>query len=276
MQVLGLCRFSFPALGDFQIEHDTVEERRRYLYDPARLEERFRLFEAVTLPGFRAQTDEDFELLIVVGDCLPKAASDRLNDLVAPVKQIRIIQKPVDPNQKHRQAMKQVLQAARLEPGSPCLQFRHDDDDAVAVDFIERLRLAAKDGEALIAKNETIGIDFTNGYLAEFGAQGVRAAPVYKSLLGVGLGMYIAGDCSHTIISFAHNRIGRFMPVISYPDASMWVRSLNQFNDSRRAEKQKSQLTPLTAEMQRDFMTRFAIDPVITRRIHAVTARGTV
>ncbi len=269
MQVIGLCRFSFPALGDFQIEHDTVEARRRHLYNPGRLEERFRLFETVTLPSFRAQTDEDFQLLIAVGECLPKAAFDRLNDLTASIRQVQIVQRRVDPDQKHRQAMKRILQEARSDQDRPCLQFRHDDDDAVAVDFIERLRSAADDGQELIAKNQAIGIDFNNGYLASFGPDGIRAAQVYKPLLGVGLGMLIGGGCDHTIISFTHNRIGRFMPVISYPDAPMWVRSLNQFNDSRRAEKQKSQLKPMTPDTRDVFLTRFAIDTDTARRVHS-------
>jgi hypothetical protein len=27
MQVIGLCRFSYPAIGGFQVEHETLEER---------------------------------------------------------------------------------------------------------------------------------------------------------------------------------------------------------------------------------------------------------
>ena len=70
MQTIGLCRFSYPAISGFQIEHDTIEERRDYLYAPKRLNERFHLFETLTLPGLRAQTDQEFDFVIVVGDCL--------------------------------------------------------------------------------------------------------------------------------------------------------------------------------------------------------------
>ena len=67
MQVLGLCRFSYPALGGFQVGHDSTADRIAYLYDPARLEERFRLFETVALPCLMAQTDPDFEMIVLVG-----------------------------------------------------------------------------------------------------------------------------------------------------------------------------------------------------------------
>ena len=50
MQVIGLCRFSYPGIGGFQIEHDSLEDRIAFLYAPERLEERFRFFECFTLP----------------------------------------------------------------------------------------------------------------------------------------------------------------------------------------------------------------------------------
>jgi hypothetical protein len=53
MQVIGLCRFSYPALGGFQVLHDTTEDRMAYLWSKERLEERFRLLETVALPCLR-------------------------------------------------------------------------------------------------------------------------------------------------------------------------------------------------------------------------------
>ena len=34
MRVIGICRFSYPALGGFKRMHETVEEREAYLYAP--------------------------------------------------------------------------------------------------------------------------------------------------------------------------------------------------------------------------------------------------
>ena len=80
MQVIGLCRFSYPALGGFQVEHETVEDRIAFLYAEHRLEERFRLMETVALPCIRHQTDPDFELIIVIGDQLPARHRRRLHE----------------------------------------------------------------------------------------------------------------------------------------------------------------------------------------------------
>ncbi|MDA7965519.1 putative rhamnosyl transferase [Ruegeria sp.] len=256
MQVIGLCRFSYPAVGGFQIEHDTVGDRRRYLYAPDRLEERFRLFETLTLPGLQAQTDEDFDFVIVIGDCLPKAALDRLHDLTSGMPQVRIIaQAPGE----HRTVMKRILNTARRDTAQPCLQFRLDDDDAVAVNFVEHLRRAKQDCGGLFEANKTVAIDFNHGFLAEVNAEGMRALPQYRSLVSAGLGMYVQGGCDLTIMNFAHQRMGHFMPVISYPDEPMWIRSLNGFNDSPNAHKQRHKLAPLDDDQRAIFAQRFAL-----------------
>ncbi|WP_298853848.1 putative rhamnosyl transferase [uncultured Ruegeria sp.] len=266
MQVIGLCRFSYPAIGGFQAGYETIENRRQFLYAPDRLEERFRLFEAITLPCVRAQTDGDFELLVLTGTCLPKSCADRLHDLTAGIKQIRIIKKePAD----HKQIMREVLNSARTDPNQPCLQFRHDDDDAVSVDFIEGLRSAVQDNAGLIQKSESVAIDFNRGYIARCDAQGIHAAQVYRSLLGVGLGMIVQGGSTRTIFDRLHNRLARFMPMINYPDAPMWVRTLNGFNDSDHAQNDTTELLPLTAELDYEFQVRFSIDPDEIKAVYA-------
>ncbi|MEM1007113.1 MAG: glycosyltransferase, partial [Pseudomonadota bacterium] len=70
-------------------------------------------------------------------------------------------------------------------------------------------------------------------------------------------------------MSFTHHRIGRFMPVVSYPDAPMWVRSLNGFNDSRGARNNTKELAPLTAQQEGEFIARFAIDHNRVRQSHS-------
>ena len=79
MQVTGLCRFSYPAEGGFQVEHGSAEARMAYLYAPARMEARLRQFETICLPGLRAQTDPDFTLLVLIGDTLPARYRNRLS-----------------------------------------------------------------------------------------------------------------------------------------------------------------------------------------------------
>ncbi|NOD32908.1 MULTISPECIES: putative rhamnosyl transferase [unclassified Ruegeria] len=266
MQVLGLCRFSYPAIGGFQTMHASVEERRQFLYRHDRLEERFRLFETIALPGLRQQTDQDFHLRIVIGECLPKPAFDRLNDLTADLKQVQIVARSPG---RHRKVMQEVLNAARQSLDAPCLQFRHDDDDAVAVDFVERLRGTAVDCAALLQSRTMVAIDFNCGYLARANAQGIQAIRVHRPLMTAGLGMFVQGGNRKSIMNFAHNRMNRAMPVVTRPDGPMWVRGLNRFNDSPRTRSTNADLSPLSPPQKAEFLSRFAIDQTYVRQVHA-------
>ena len=264
MQIIGLCRFSYPAYGGFQVEHETIEERIAFLYGEQRMEERFQLMESVALPCLKEQTDQDFELIIVIGDSLPKHHSDRLHDLCAGIPQIRI---HTEPPRKQRAVMKEILNAARRDPSQPCLQFRHDDDDAVSVDFIERLRTTASDCSGLVAKNRTVAFDFNRGYVAEVGANGIAATEIHRPYYVASMGMYVEGDCHLTIMNFAHEKIHRFMPTVTITDAPMFVRTHNGFNDSRQKPVKDIPVEALTLEQEGEFFARFAMDSDHIRRV---------
>lgn len=266
MQVIGLCRFSYPAEGGFQVKHDSIADRIAYLYDTARLEDRFRHFETLCLPGLKAQTDPDFTVVILTGDSLPGWARDRLTDLCRGFPQAQIVQQPPMP---HRKVCNMVLNDARVH-GAPCLQFRHDDDDAVAVDFVERLRAAARDAAPLIARERHVAIDFNRGFVAEPGPDGIHACETVHPFWGVALAMAVNTGVRQTLMNFAHTKMARFMPSLSYTDSAMYVRGHNRFNDSRQGDKVKTEkLLPLGPEAERLFTDRFAIDSDQVRRAFA-------
>lgn len=267
MQVIGLMRFSYLGQGGFQVEHESLAARRAYLYAPARLDERFRTLEALALPAFRAQTDPDFDLIVVVGADFPQGALARLEAALADIPQARIRQYKPGP---HRKVMAQALNDARRDPGAPCLQFRHDDDDAVAVDFVERLRQAARDSAGLVARNRMVGIDFNRGFVARADAQGVHAEASFKPYWGVALGMAVAPGVRHTIMNFGHNRLPRFMPTLTFTDSDMYVRGHNEHNDSRQSGAvSRSKLEPLTDTLKAHFRARFAIDADHVQQVFA-------
>lgn len=258
MQAIGLCRFSYPALGGFQIQHETTKDRIAFLYAEARLEERFRLFEHVALPCMKAQTNDDWEMVIVIGDSLPKNHVDRLHDIVSGVRQISV---QVHAPRPQREIMKEILNGARKDPSMPCLQFRYDDDDAVAIDFIARLREAAEDCASLNAKHPVVAYDWTSGYAAQFSETGIRAKQMQYKQYVAALGVHIKGGSKFTIMNFAHTKLDQFMPVVSFADAPMWIESHNGFNDSQGSQKRHIPFQPITKDEARMFKARFAIDP---------------
>jgi len=266
MQVIGLCRFSYPALGGFQVEHDSIDDRRAYLYAPKRMEERLRTFETIALPGLKAQTDQNFDFLIVVGTCLPAPYRAQLEAMIADMPQARIV---AEEPARHRPVMKRIINRHLREGAElPSLQFRHDDDDAVAVNFVESFRETAQDCAGLLAKNATVGIDFNRGFSAQPTASGMLSSPTLLNYYGVALGMAVAPWAEQTIMNFSHNKINQSMPTVTYTDEDMFVRGHNDFNDSRqKANVRRVNLTPLDKEGEAHFKTRFAIDSDQVRRV---------
>ena len=266
MHVIGFCRFSYPAEGGFQVEHASVEARMAYLYAPERMEERFRHFETICLPGLKAQTDGDFTFLILVGEAMPERWMHRLLALVEGFPQAVVV--PRDPG-PHRQVCQEVLNAAR-NMSQPCLQFRHDDDDAVAVDFVATLREAARDCAALTAKHRLVGFDWNRGYIGRPDAEGLRAEETVTPYWGVAQAMAVQAGARQSIMNFGHAKINQFMPTVTFTDSAMYVRGHNDHNDSRQKKHVKPVTLPrLDPAGEALFRTRFAIDADHVRRVFA-------
>lgn len=266
MQVIGLCRFSYPALGGFQVEHETIAEREAFLYDPQRLEERFRMFEALTLPPLRSQSDPDFTFAVVIGTSFPTAQRARLEALLADLPQAVIIERPP---KRHRPVMKEILQELRDPHGQPSLQFRMDDDDAVSIRFVERLRETANQLGTVISNNRYVGIDFNQGYVGRIDAKGLRAKPCVETLWTPALAMAVSPHASRGIMNFSHAKLTRVMPVLSVTGEDMYIRGHNDYNDSR----QKAGIRPVrvprvTDEEAQHFKQVFNIDQDHIRALH--------
>lgn len=266
MQVIGICRFSYPALGGFQVEHDSVKEREAFLYDPVRMEERFGTFETLTLPPLRAQTDRDFTFAVVVGTSLPPPYRERLEALLADIPQARIIAR--DPG-RHRPVMKQIANALRDDRKAHSLQFRMDDDDAVGVRFVQRLREVAGDISGLIRTNRYVGIDFNQGFTVRVDADGIHARPSVENLWTPALAIAVSPHASRGILNFSHAKLSRIMPVVSITGEDMYIRGHNEFNDSRQKEGIKpARLARIDAETATHLKRVFNIDEDHVRDVH--------
>ena len=265
MQVIGLCRFSYPGIGGFQAEHDTLEARMAYLYAPTRMEERFRTLETITLPPLRAQSDGDFTLLIVVGDSLPAPYHDRLMALVDDMPQV-VVQAHA-PGQ-HRQVMQAAINSVRVAARDPCLQFRMDDDDAVAVTYVQRLREAAQDVRKLSRKHRHLAIDFNQGFIVRPGPDGLAAQATRLPYTTAALAMMLKPSVKLSVMNFAHSKMAQNMPTVTFTGEDMLIRGHNDFNDSRqKANITKVDLQPLDAAGEAHFRATYNIDADHVRRV---------
>lgn len=265
MQVIGICRFSYPSIGGFQVDFPTIEERIAYLYNPARMAERFATFETFTLPALRAQTDADFQFIVVIGDQLPQPYRDRLEALLADIPQAAL---QAYPPKAHRPVMKQIINSVRRFDDEPSLQFRMDDDDAVAVNFVERLRAVATDLRAFSARHNILAIDFNQGYIARPGPEGIDATPTKTAYQTAALALMTKPQVKLSIMNFSHVKMPLNMPTVTMTGEDMLVRGHNATNDSRQGARTKEvKLSPLTPTEEAHFKTTFNIDADHVRRL---------
>lgn len=266
MQVIGLCRFSYPGIGGFQVDHPTLEERIAYLYAPERMEERFRTFETITLPSLRAQTDGDFTLLVVIGDSLPAPYRARLEALLAGLPQAVLQAHAPGP---HRKVMQAAINSVRRDTGAPCLQFRMDDDDAVAVGYVEKLRAAAADLAGFARRHRHVAIDFNQGYLVRPGPQGLAAAPSQAPYTTAGLALMFQPGVRLSVMNFAHHKVAQTMPTVTFTGEDMMLRGHNDYNDSRQKPGVKPvRLRPLDPAGEAHFRATYNIDADHVRAVY--------
>ncbi len=256
IRAVGICRFSFPALGGFQTLHDTVEERETYLYAPERIENRFRHFEALTLPSISAQTDPRFTLLIVIGKSLPQQHKDRLHDLTTQIPQIKIVES--DP-MRHRIAMQRVIQTELRGHDDLSLQFRLDDDDAVGINFIHSIRRTTRLATKLHRNWNNMVLEYSSGYTVRLTQDGILAQKAETPFLSCGMAVLFRPDSSKTVMNYGHHKLHHTMPTLIDPQMDMYLRAVHDNNDSKANQKAKS-LAPLDEAGQILFKERFNVD----------------
>ena len=231
VQVIGLCRFSYLGFGGFKVMFDrSLEDRRAMLYGRDRLEARMIWFEQVFLPGLRDQTDPDFTMVVLTGEDLPQPWLDRLRALVAPIRQFRLM---LLPPTDHRRACAAVVTAAVDPGGGATAQFRLDDDDAVAIDYVERIRSDFALMPGLYTEGRGMAVDYTRGIVLEDAGGTIRADIRAETFWGCGLTLYLPAGSSRQILNYQHHLVWQHLPTVVRGGKLMWVRGAHQSNDSR-------------------------------------------
>lgn len=230
IQVLGICRFSLLVEGGFQIGHETLDDRRRMLYDPDRLAQRFHWFEQVCLPAMAAQTDRDFRLIVLTGTDFPRPWLDRLRDDIAGVPQIVLEQRAPG---VHRDLCRAVI-AGHIDPRADVVaQFRKDDDDAVAVDYVARLRSDFTEKlQPMFAAHPLLSVDHSRAFVLSTRGSDVEVEPMMSRNL-VALAIFMPPDHRRCVLDYGHHKLISFMPGVTFQDAVMSVRGKHETNDGR-------------------------------------------
>lgn len=258
VQALGLCRFSYLGEGGFQIEHETLAGRRALLYDDERLALRFMWFEQVCLPGWAAQTDPDFTLVVLTGADFPQRWLGRLRDVSAHIPQIVIEQAEPGP---HREICRRAL-LRHIEPLAAVVgQFRHDDDDAVAIDYVARIRADFIGKlQPLYAAHSLLSVDYSRGVTLAAIHGRVQILPQISHNLAVALTIYMPPDHPKSALDYGHHRLNNLMQGVCFQDSVMFVRGKHGHNDSG-GPLMSGYAWPMKVENHKAILQkRFAID----------------
>lgn len=208
--IAGFCRFSFLGQGDWQALRQQAgattdwAARAALLYDEKRLAARFAAFETVCLPSILAQDDPRFVFVVITSPELPDPWMRRLRELCAQSRSIRL---EVMANRSLSDGIAPLLQSLHDSAPRNLVQFRLDDDDALAVGFAARLRSMA----ARVADLPEFAVSMPHGLaVALYPGHPVKGLAYNIPFLGAGLAVKTANP-TRTIFAMGHFGVARRM-----------------------------------------------------------------
>ena len=229
-QIKGLMRFSYLSENGFAHSLEDLDERRRVLYDPARLERRFRLFERLAFYTMALQDDTDFTCAVLIGDCFPDIWRQRLEDIIADFSPMRIVALPP---MVHIQAVKAAYAALPDDPeASHTVTFRQDDDDGMHRETITRIRAVADAMLPVRPDKKPFVIAFNRGFYMEPKAEAPISEWYERAPLGIGLAMVTPKGDHATVFRRNHRNLVEYYDCYTEVARPMWIRSVHADNDS--------------------------------------------
>lgn len=231
-EIVGLMRFSYPSKGGFVKggEDEAEEAQLARLYDPARLERRFTLFERLTLPSLLAQSDPEFRMVFLIGRSLPDLWRDRLAAAIAPLEGARLVALPTLP---HYMAIKRAYAMATPETASHVTGFRLDDDDAIDRDHIARMRATVAALLPVAGLEAPLVTGSNRGFFLERKPEGNALFEVVeKTPIGLGLAMTTRVGVSENIFRRNHRFCGQYYNTYTDANTPAFIRTVHADNDS--------------------------------------------
>ncbi|MBN2906909.1 MAG: hypothetical protein JXJ18_09400 [Rhodobacteraceae bacterium] len=208
MKIYGHCRFSYFGPTDTGRAIACEQDAKALLWNAERMAVRFHLFENLMLPSIRAQTDQGFQFVVTTSNAMPDIYHARLDAAVEGMQNVRIV-RTSDTN--IGRALKSVMVEASNDRTDPAVHFRIDDDDALCVEYIARLRAAA------LGLRPSTMITFPTGVLGFTDGNAARHRAFNRHAIAIGLALVKEPADTRTPFQIQHRAYGQRNPVYADP-----------------------------------------------------------
>lgn len=232
-QFVILIRFSFVGKGDWVRWRKEGRGSREIadivadLYATERIERRFRSFETLTLASLTAQTDQDFRVIVLTSPLMPEVYQERLQALCTPHKNIRVLFSDAP-------SVVEALTPALQELHDTCdrlVQLRLDDDDALSVNFIARLRAHAQ----IMAAYPHYAITMSQGLLLKnWDNNRIEFSLVTRPFIGIGVAACLPDN--RCIFEYTHAGLGKHLISLQDVDGASFIHQCWSAGDTYQGE----------------------------------------
>lgn len=246
---IGFIRFSTLTsqnLNNWNMtRRSSLEKAREVLFDEKRLEKRFALFEALTLPYIASDysdVGEDDFVVVLTSRLMPKKFLDRLYDDVAGVPAIKVVEMDVEDTVAN--VCGAFVQGRDGSGGGVAVTYRLDDDDALYHGHVSQLRAEAK------AENEAHVVSHRKGAFVRFDkdANVFLAADVNYTDNSCGIAYVSRLGGAETIFSKgAHHKLTSENKSVVLERKRSWIRSIYDESDTGHVVR-KNSFVPMDTE----------------------------
>lgn len=228
---IGVMRFSVLTPTYYSERFDGVEAIAAHIFAPERMALRFHIFAKLVLPSLLKQSDDGFDLVILTADRLPVDHLSRLLALTADAPNIHV--QPVGTD-NHYQLLKAGYDL--IDPGDAThrILFRLDDDDAVDINYIKRLKWICRQLHKMHPKDATYAVAFNRGFYVKSNAQGPNAVfdATERAPLSAGTALLAPRDYPRNPYRYNHRALAQYYNTYSDISVPAFIRTIHGDNKS--------------------------------------------
>ncbi|MGR3760744.1 glycosyltransferase [Roseobacteraceae bacterium NS-SX3] len=242
LKMVGLVRFSVLTPTYYSERFKTLEETAAHLFAPDRMELRFSVFEKLCLPSLARQSDDGFEAVILTAEAMPAPYLERLQALLAPYPHLHL--RPVG-TRRHYRLLQKGYNSVPHEGCSHRILFRLDDDDALDLDYVKRVKRLAAGLLPLQDTGRPFVLAGTRGFYLRAAPEGPEVFDaIEQAPLSAGTALVAPVDSISNPYRYNHRKLARHYNLYTDMSAPSFIRTIHGDNKSDPA------LTGITRRMQ--------------------------